>query len=275
MMKFPFFFTTVSLALLLKLVFSPSLPVEASLQQIEQQPQFENGQTLLAQRRSRLRFRVPRVRPSGNLESGAARGQCNSDNQPINLTPLLPLTRSDGKVQVYPASTVSDHPKLFVHIPQLTAQEAQAKFLVLNQTGSEIIYEETFAVSGTPGVVEFSIPPNTTALEVGKTYKWSVEVVCDPNDSDSSGNLAVEGVIQRVEASANLVDIEKVAQSDRPLAYAEADIWYDAVATLAKLRQDQPNNPTFVEDWSDLLKSVNLDPIADAPLVPCCKPKNE
>lgn len=275
MMKFPFSFTTVSLALLLKLVFGPNLPVEASLQQIGQQPQLGNGQTLLAQRRSRLRFRVPRVRPSGNLESGAARGKCNSDNQPINLTPLLPLTRSDGKVQVYPASTVSDHPKLFVHIPQLTAQEAQANFLVLNQTGSEIIYEETFAVSGTPGVVEFSIPANTAALEVGKTYKWSVEVVCDPNDSDSSGNLAVNGVIQRVEASANLVDIEKVAQSDRPLVYAQADIWYDAVATLAELRQKQPNNSTFVEDWSDLLKSVNLDPIADAPLVPCCQPKNE
>ncbi|NES96117.1 MAG: DUF928 domain-containing protein [Desertifilum sp. SIO1I2] len=249
-------------ALAVALLLGGSLPAQAQFLGIGQPG---NGVILLAQ--SRLRFRVPRVRSSGSLRSGAARGNCHPEGKAILMVPLLPMTQANGEIQLYPGTTASEHPRFFVHIPETTAQEA--RFMVVSQTKRQVIYEESFSLPGTSGVVEFRLPDTTTPLAVGESYKWSVELVCDP--VDNSGNVAVEGIVQRVETATHW---EQVPDRDRPLAYAQADIWYDAVASLAELRQTQPNNPTWKTDWRDLLQSVNLNAIADEPLVSCCQPKN-
>ncbi len=50
-------------------------------------------------------------------------------------------------------------------------------------------------------------------------------------------------------------------------SYAEQGIWYDAVTSLARQRLQQPIDLQLQHDWIDLLKSVNLEPIAKQPLV--------
>ena len=49
--------------------------------------------------------------------------------------------------------------------------------------------------------------------------------------------------------------------------FAEEGIWYDCVATLAKLRASQPNNQNLEEEWLELLESVGLNQINKAPIV--------
>jgi hypothetical protein len=58
------------------------------------------------------------------------------------------------------------------------------------------------------------------------------------------------------------------ATEEKPDIYAKAGIWYEAVATLIKLRQEQPQNVALLNQWQTLLKSVGLEKIADQPLLP-------
>jgi len=45
----------------------------------------------------------------------------------------------------------------------------------------------------------------------------------------------------------------------------------DALTNLAQLRRQRPNDADLKTDWQDLLGSVNLEEIIDAPLIECCK----
>ena len=62
-------------------------------------------------------------------------------------------------------------------------------------------------------------------------------------------------------------ELEKAAPKDRPSIYANAGLWYDTVTSLVQLREANPNDPQLAEDWTDLLQSIGLDAIAQAPLV--------
>lgn len=254
------------------LAFSLALPAIASVKPVQ------GGETRGTQVLS-LRFRIPNIRPSGNLRGGAARGGCNPEGKDIALMPLLPLnepvkTAGDrNNIKVYPAKTVSPRPTFFVYIPEISAREAN--FLLLekiNETTDEPIYETTVALTGTPGILSFTVPADAPSLEIGKTYKWSVEVFCDSEDTTGgrSGNPAVQGVVERVALPAELANAETAPPSELPALYVGADLWYDALASLAQLRYLNPNDPKLVSDWNELLQSVNLDTIADAPLVQCC-----
>lgn len=264
-MNFTPFQKTLAIALLLKFTLGTNLPAYAQNRAIAP---LGNDPILLAQ--SRLRFRVPDVRASLNLQAAAARWKCRPDAQPITVIPVVPITRSEDYIHIYPATTLATHPQIFVHIPETNAQEAD--FSLVNEDRQQPIYQQRIRLPGRPGVVQFSIPETAPSLEVGQTYKWSMKLLCDPDDDRR--NMMVEGIIQRLEASEDLSAIALLPDRDRPFAYAEADIWYDALSSLAQLRCSQPYHFLLALDWNDLLRSVNLDAIAQEPLVTCNPPAN-
>lgn len=265
--------TTIFLALGLQLGMSASLPALASSDKsLSSNLMQRDSENLIAQfRRSRLRFKVPNVRSSGNLRGGAARGSCNAEGQKISITPLIPskptgqMTNGTPEVEVFPAKTVHSHPKFLVNIPPTTAKEATfllVKKITANQ--DEVVYEEKLPLTGEGGIMSFEIPTEKPGLETGQTYKWSLGIVCDPSPD---ANPYIEGVVERVALPPELAKIETLPLSDRPALYVEHDLWYDAVDSMAQLRLAQPNNPTVQADWQELLNSVNLGAIANEPLV--------
>ena len=219
---------------------------------------------LLALQRRRLSFSVRGLRASRGLRGGAARGSCLSNSDSLKLI-LPPVVSQQADDKVYSVSTIAAHPKFFVYIPKTSAQKA--KFTLSSENENNPV-EATFALTGTPGIVSFSLPANAPSLEVGKTYKWSVQIVCETGDGDQGGNPIAEGEIERIQPPDTLVNIEKVAPSQRPKFYAEAQIWYDSVTTLAELQYSNPQNLILKEDWEDLLNSVHLNTVAKAPLLP-------
>ena len=48
--------------------------------------------------------------------------------------------------------------------------------------------------------------------------------------------------------------------------YAQSEIWYDAVATLAEIYRDNPNDEVVATDWKTLLQSVGLDNLKEKPI---------
>ena len=80
--------------------------------------------------------------------------------------------------------------------------------------------------------------------------------------------MLIRGWIQRVEISPDLRQKLATAREDKiPTIYADAGIWYDALSSLAQLRQKYPDEPKYRQQWGELLQSVGLGELADKPIL--------
>jgi hypothetical protein len=91
-------------------------------------------------------------------------------------------------------------------------------------------------------------------------------VICDPTDRQK--DVTVDGAVQRIELDSSLANkLQQAEPRDRPAIYTEAEIWTDALSTLADLRKANPNDQQLQDDWNDLLSSVGLDKVAQATVI--------
>ncbi|MBD2742225.1 DUF928 domain-containing protein [Coleofasciculus sp. FACHB-1120] len=256
--KYSVYFTTLSLALLVGLsAIATSFPATATTKsQPIQQPSLNRREMRVA---GRLKFRLPRrVGAPRTREPGASRGSSTCAAEGKSLMALLPSTNI--------GLTVAAHPTLFVALPEASVQEAE--FILYNgETSEQVKYETTLPIPNVGGVVSVSLPQkDAPPLVVGKTYRWSLSVICDPEDRGA--DIVVEGWIQRVQPSSVLRNaLQKAAPRDRPAIYADAGMWLDTLSSLADLRNANPSDLTLETDWQDLLKSVNLGTVAKEPLI--------
>jgi len=201
-----------------------------------------------------ISFVAPEWGAPGNRVGGATRG-CFSGRQA--LTALVPNTNT--------GTTIAAQPTLSFYVP---ANKAEQLELVLLNDKQKILHKSTVASPKTPGIVSVNMAtiPGAPSLETGKNYQWYFSMICDPKDR--SADVVVDGWIQRVEADPILQsEIQKAKPSDRVSLYAANGIWYDTVAAMVASRQSAPNNSTITREWSDLLKSVGLGAVAQAPIV--------
>lgn len=221
----------------------------------------EPGADVLLARRQNIRVKFPNIRASGNRTAGASRSEsCVAQNQ--TATALIPETNI--------GLTVVASPTLLFNVPQTSAKSAEFGVQEKNDKGRyQTIYKTTVPLPGTAGIVSASLPPNGSAasqLQVDKTYHWYFRIVCSAEDDTL--NVYLDGSIQRVAESPALTNALKSASpQDRPAIYAEEGVWFDAVANLAQLRQQNPNDSALAEDWAALLEAAGLERMVEAPLV--------
>lgn len=192
----------------------------------------------------------------GRREGGGTRGDCLNSEQP--LMALMPET-SYGE-------TVSAYPTFSWFVPNVPAKAAE--FVLYDEAGNEVYYT-TFRVTGTSGILSISLPETADLqpLEVGQNYEWVFSLVCD--EQDRSGDLFTTGWLRRVEGDATLQQqLSTVDVSDRANVYAQAGLWYDALAELTAQYRAHPNDAAIASQWTQLLDSVGLAPFASAPLLP-------
>ncbi|MDX2215153.1 MAG: DUF928 domain-containing protein [Oculatellaceae cyanobacterium bins.114] len=228
-----------------------------------------NPDPLLASQRTQAQMsrqpgdRAHALKPSFAEKSSRIRSPCSVDDDVIalELDDLDLLRRGQAKL------TVSSHPTFLVYIPQYpTIQQAEFSVYSEASTEAEIFYYTRFNLPSQAGIIGITLPPEAPALEVGKTYTWYLTLICDENDR--STDIGVEGRVQRETFDAELSrQIERTSPRDRPLLYARAGIWYDAVATLAQLRLENPTDPAIATDWLRLLNSVDLERLAQQPIL--------
>lgn len=191
----------------------------------------------------------------GRREGGGTRGGCLL-NQP-SLTALMPKTNFGYTVQA--------HPTFLWFIPQSSATTAE--FVLWGENDTEI-YRTMVQLPSEPGILRLSLPTDGSipALEIGKDYRWSFAVVCD--SEDRSGDLITEGWVQRKSLDPQLESqLAQATPLDRSTLYAQAGIWYEAISTLADLRQVQPGSLTVANRWRTLLSSVELGNLANQPML--------
>jgi hypothetical protein len=230
----------------LSLVFSSQLPTMA-----QEAPQ-KIASTI------NITFDPPKENQPQATKGGASRGdRCALDAQAVSqpFTPLLPDTN-------YGLTTAS-HPTLLVHIP---ATSAQSVFLTLQNDKGEEVYQTILPISTQSGVVSLDLPQEAPALETDKNYQWSIALMCDQKLRPDSP--VVQGYVKRVAAESTLAkQLASATPIEMAALYGQAGIWYETVATLAELRQAEPENQELVTAWNNLLNSVGLEKVVNAQLM--------
>ena len=205
-----------------------------------------------------ITFEPPEADKPAQSSGGASRGnQCplNAQNTNLPLTPLLPATQQ--------GLTVASHPTLLVYIPPTTATEA---FFALRDESEEYDYQTIMPIGDRSGVISLKVPGSAPDLEVGKDYQWSLVLMCDSKLRPDSP--IAQGKITRIKPEFQLTEQLKAANEIESAAlYGKAGIWYETVATLAKLKTAQPEDNQVSATWEELLTSVGLQDVAKAELV--------
>lgn len=156
--------------------------------------------------------------------------------------------------------TVATSPTVFIYVSDT---DAATGVFVLKDEDDNDVGRVTVALPDRPGIVRVQLPESlmSEALQVGKEYQWFFS----PQSESQSGinTTFITGWIQRTELNSNqiaqLTNAEPLAAVD---FYAEAGLWQDALATLAELREANPNNPILETKWNNLLTRAGLGSLA-------------
>ncbi len=201
--------------------------------------------------------------------AGASRTSCPSQNlseqkPALSLKALVPST-----TQQLP--TVKEHPSLFIYIPPTSRS---AIFFQIKDEQGTIIYQSLQAIDAPEGqILPLNMPENSPLLEIGQNYQWSVFLLCkydpvaidyDVESLEESYDLMNEpwviGSITRIESPANLSSKQDQIISQELVAeYAQNGLWFETLASLYELIQEQPNNSELKEAWQELLKSQGIE----------------
>jgi Domain of Unknown Function (DUF928) len=149
-------------------------------------------------------------------------------------------------------------PTLLFYIPTTSAKSLQIKFE--NDRTGTTFYEKKLTTPTKPGLAKFDFGElkDTPPLELEKTYRWTLTLHCDPQDT--SADVNVSGTIRRIELDPILVrTLETASLRDRANLYAVNRLWYDAVKALAEARLASPRDTQLGADWAELLKSIGLN----------------
>jgi hypothetical protein len=112
------------------------------------------------------------------------------------------------------------------------------------------------------GVQAIDLAQRGVTLAPDTDYEWFVSVVTDPGQR--SKDVTRGGVIRRV-AVDPAVQSRAAAAGARGAArvYADAGLWYDAIAALSRQIDSNPADTTLRAQRAELLKQIGLPPMAD------------
>jgi hypothetical protein len=190
-----------------------------------------------------------------------SRGNCLHNPQRSPLTPITGGDRLD--------LTTSEHPTVWIYLPYSAEDAPVGEFSL--QDDEDEVYRTQFAMPSSPGVVGVTVSA-TNELELGKHYRWYLEVDCPrATVGGQSEPATLTGTVQRVARSADLDRQLQIATTavQRASAYASQGIWYDTITELAQLRLQEPDDASATQLWVELLSNseIGLESVAREAIV--------
>ncbi len=191
-------------------------------------------------RRSLIPYTPPsnfKRRVQGNRGAGS-RGCLTNETSKLTL-----LTPSD-----HVGLTSKKYPTLYFNLSKQTNRKVV--FSLLEPGRPEPIFLKE--VDAKQGINSVTLPENTPGLKPGKTYHWSVSIVCNSDRPDK--DIYAEAEIERVTFNEALSQKLKATstETDRSILLAQNGYWYDALDKAQK--SESSANLT-----GDLLSQVGLN----------------
>ncbi|QYO63312.1 DUF928 domain-containing protein [Leptolyngbya sp. 7M] len=187
---------------------------------------------------------------------GAGHGDCELGGQTNELlTSIVPRFSGEGL-------TVDPHPTFWVYVPYALSDSQSMQFLLKDQSGKTIYQPNLMGARELPGIMNLRLPADVTLAE-DQQYTWTFTVIC------GEMKLTVEGAVTRLARSPELEDALRAATTPQAQAdvYRNFGLWLDALTVLAEQRQTKPNDAAIASAWNELLNAIQLDDVADKPIV--------
>ena len=151
--------------------------------------------------------------------------------------------------------TASEQPALYWFISKATTLPVEVT--VTEADGADPALETRLTAPVSAGIQSIRLADHGVRLKPGVVYQWHVAVVADPNRR--SRDILASGTIERVEAPEPLrTRVASAKPHELPAIYAEAGLWYDAVAAASDLIAAAPENAELRKHRTALLTQVGL-----------------
>jgi hypothetical protein len=193
---------------------------------------------------------------------GGTRGNCYFSGN--SLTALIP--------EKFSGTTASKNPQLFFYVP--ATKESKKLEFVLRDSQDNIIYEKIISTQGKEEIIGIDLPDfrensvkssnkdsvREDLLQINETYHWYASLICQAERR--SQDLVVEGNIKRIELERQTIEQkEQLSGLELVEFYQKNQLWYDALATVAKLKQTNGalTNSLAELKWQEMLTSIGLN----------------
>lgn len=205
---------------------------------------------------------IPNIRVSGGTRSPSGIG-CINDPQAPQLTSIFP----DDDL----GYTTDQYPTFHWYMPGNNASHVEFNLYEVISEDEGIfqpIYQTAFAPSSSAGIATLQLPQQAglVPLSSDNYYYWSVEVYCP---DDSTAVMTAEGFVELLVPAPELAEaLDRSNGISRAAIAAENSLWFDTTRALSEHLQNQPNDLQAISSWQALMKSIGLENIAEAPLLP-------
>jgi len=200
--------------------------------------------------KSAFRYVPPkRGTPKSTTATGSRGCAQSAQFQPVSLTLLVPKDH-DGL-------TTSGHPTFFWH----TSAPVPMAFALTERGVVKPLWEQQLQPQAA-GIIQLEMPKNLPELVLGKEYRWSVTLLCNPERP--SANPFIQTWIGRVPTPPALTQqlVAATSERDRASIYAQAGLWYDALSAISSAHNLNPKDVSIVEERLLLLDQVGLNQVA-------------
>jgi len=162
---------------------------------------------------------------------------------------LYTLTPTSGK-----GLTMSAQPSLFTFQSDGVPLEYRVTISEPSNPKPLFIYA---ASSSAAGIHRVDLSQFNITLKPNVDYQWNVAI--RPDAKNRSSDLIAKGAIKRIEPPAEVAEKLKTAPSaDYAAIYAEAGLWYDALAAISDQIAANPQDKELVQMRDSLLQQVEL-----------------
>ncbi len=159
-------------------------------------------------------------------------------------------------------TTTQEQPSLF-WFQSKPKSDAKFELTLLQAKKVKPLIQVKMDQASKAGIQRLKLSDHGVKLSPGVEYQWVVALVTD--SENRSTDQVSSGVIKRVEPTNDLKG--KISQATPAAAagiYAEAGIWYDALAAISDQIEAQPENKALRQTRSELLNQAGLKVAARA-----------
>lgn len=184
-----------------------------------------------------------------------------------------PRRQSAPRARVGGGIRGGDGPSLYVLAPEhvgFTKEEQPALFWYQSKTTSlpleftlndsrriPPVLQTRLKSPDQPGVQRISLKDLGIKLEPGVQYRWFVSLLQGPEAS--SKDVVAGGTIERIPfVEALSIHLASAKNGDAVFRYAEAGLWYDAIAAISELIDKTPEDRKLRKQRASLLQQVGL-----------------
>lgn len=142
-----------------------------------------------------------------------------------------------------------------------TEQNLPYEFVLIADSADAPAVETRLPQPAHPGIQQIRLSDYHVKLLPGERYQWSVAMILD--SEEPSGNIVAKGVIERVDRDKLNQPLPRdMATADAPRRYAEAGVWYDAVATISDLIHANQADEELLRQRASLFEQGGLGEVA-------------